>query len=381
MGNYFNEKERILLQVTEMTLQCPSKLELYKTTEGLYLMVNKGLNEKQKVDVMKMKVKNTEVKSAYSFMMAEQDSDKRKAQKTLVEMNLRSCYSFSNNLASLGSQSDQYHVIRDYKGKKVVIYTNNGIIYLTDCTQVSNVEIVKETSKCYENFGVIFKRGNITQTGWMDRYKTIINVGKTQNCNENNRIIMLNETHIAHKNAYTVSIEANPYFNSELTSLLVDIDKENYMHNKLILGGVNIISEINRRIAIKENGVEFFIKNSKLIQDEPQTFKSTIEDLKEKAVTLYNKFKLTIIITCCIILGLCIVNIIICCTCKICKCYFCCRKFNKLRSKRRKAVNMVELRELNETDRTISTSELDDTTRAMISRIKNKNRMIVSTRT
>ena len=62
---YYNEDERILFQVTEMTTQCPSKIEMYKTTEGLYLMVNKDLNEKQKEDVMKMKVKNTLNKTAY----------------------------------------------------------------------------------------------------------------------------------------------------------------------------------------------------------------------------------------------------------------------------------------------------------------------------
>ena len=96
---YYNEDERILFQVTEMTTQCPSKIEMYKTTEGLYLMVNKDLNEKQKEDVMKMKVKNTEIKTAYWLMMAEQDSDKDKVQKTIMEINLRSCYSFTNNLA------------------------------------------------------------------------------------------------------------------------------------------------------------------------------------------------------------------------------------------------------------------------------------------
>ena len=94
---YYNDDEKILFQVTEMMTQCPSKIEMYKTTEGLYLMVNKDLNEKQKEDVMKMKVKNTEIKTAYSLMMAEQDSDKNKVQKTIMEINLRSCYSFTNN--------------------------------------------------------------------------------------------------------------------------------------------------------------------------------------------------------------------------------------------------------------------------------------------
>ena len=42
---------------------------------------------------------------------------------------------------------------------------------------------------------------------------------------------------------------------------------------------------------------------------------------------------------------------------------------------------MIQLSRLKETDRTISTSEIDDTTRAMIDKIKDKNKMIVSTRT
>ena len=77
--------------------------------------------------------------------------------------------------------------------------------------------------------------------------------------------------------------------------MMMDVEKENFKHNKQILDGVNIISEINKRTIVQESGVEFsIIKRQSGIESRSSI--PEIENIGETFSNIFSKYKIILIL-------------------------------------------------------------------------------------
>jgi hypothetical protein len=365
---YFSVKESLAFEITERFYGCPSNVTFYRTTEGLYLCKNTVCSVKE--DISKLKQGNTQYKTSFSLLMSDQDMYRVRTNQLLAEFNLRECISFTNTLSSLRNFHNKYHVLQDQKGNDVVLYTQNDMLYLCDCFEVTEVTLINGTGSetmCPTDWAVVYKIKNITTNlwGYMLNNKVITSGTTNTRCSSIfNKIIYINRDLIVRRDNSFIHIVNNTLIEARLSPSMLDMESENYKHNHLILEGMELIDQIGKFSSIIEVGGSYFSNKVGEAISQPLEVKNSFID---QIIGVWSTMKITIIIIIVAILVITIFLIFVCVLCKL-------RKRNK---KKHKRINMIKLAK--SSSLTDSTSHLDDNTRQLIKRAEHAVRKTTRT--
>ena len=52
---------------------------------------------------------------------------------------------------------NEFFIFNDFNGNEAVLYTDQGQIFVPNCIQISKIEIIEKTERCYEDFPALIK--------------------------------------------------------------------------------------------------------------------------------------------------------------------------------------------------------------------------------
>ena len=115
--------QEISFEIISKQTVCSGQLATYRITEGLYLFVKLGSNNN-----LQLVRSYTQVKTPISLLLAENDNSKLHIAEIYKEMNLRTCFLFTNFLSIYIRRSDKFFEILDQSNNKLIIYASHGEI-------------------------------------------------------------------------------------------------------------------------------------------------------------------------------------------------------------------------------------------------------------
>jgi hypothetical protein len=196
------------------------------------------------------------------------------------------CRNFRNSLSMLSKLDDVFLKSLDYAGNPIIIYANNGNIFLSNCMKVDSIEILV-SDRCFEHPPIRYKVDNKTKYfGYLNNGGVISNFAKQISCNrEETKFYFIPNTQLVLAYSANVSTISN---NSDANSHILSIFKNSdaiYQHlNKLFDGSKELSTNLrnpeenNNNLIYNENSYTEVKSESnlKILEKKVETFVSSI---------------------------------------------------------------------------------------------------------
>ena len=171
-----------VIKKLEMVEFC--KGEIYKTAEGLYLVRNQGDTRKS----YKETDAGMELSKYHELMLSEQDGNMASNWRAQLDLKIKNCELELEIIKSFKNQKEHFEVIKTpSSGKDVVIYANNGIIWLPRCTTIESFSLKSTPSEiCYNDLrvNVKFKSEKEEFNGYLTEANVITHNSTQRSCDK-----------------------------------------------------------------------------------------------------------------------------------------------------------------------------------------------------
>ena len=246
-----NRKNNLLFEIKNKFKEC--NLEIYETTEGLYLTSN---------NASFLEKSDNNLKSIDELILADTDANEFKIKSELTKhLNKESCIQTQNNLILISSFPSGLYKIFDFNNNELIILNKNGNLFFANCLNINAIKF-KNTSECYEDFPVYYYlKIDMIKQGFLTRNKIITDYSRRIDCKSKIIEYFLNDKIIYRKNN-TLLITDSHIKTLKLHANKINISNFNFIHN---LNLINDINELN------------LAPNHDLIDDLDEQFNSQLE--------------------------------------------------------------------------------------------------------
>jgi hypothetical protein len=368
--------DNVLFDVIAKIEVCDPKINLYQTTEGVYLaLVSDIITHPQVVTI------NDQLDLKNSLILSEIDSARDTEVKLYKELNIRNCISIINTLNLISKiKNNFYFTIKDINNNDIILYIQSHKLYIPNCKIINEIEIL-ETNLCTEDIPITIVDNNITESLYLNSEKILKKDSKMINCisDEFNIIIELQNNTIIRRwfnttdNKIYIKLENISKTLQQINIINNNLTLLNFKHNEKLIEQINL-HEIEHNGLIHEDGR--FIKPSS-IADKRNTFSSSVKTWLDYINDKWYYIKI-ILITIAVLLTAFILNYILIKIIYIL--YTSIQKRNK--SKNNKKLNLIKgflpnenTKRLNllKRNRSLDSFELDQVTVSMLEKIKDVN--------
>lgn len=300
-------------------------IKVYQTAEGLLLSVDPywtSINIKPSRDI----------KAANELLLSDKDFIDRNLLKLYQGITTRFCTTFVTLLKAISKLEDEYMVIEDFRGNEAVVYASHGVVYIPKCQMVEEIEIITNTTNCFEDIPIRFTINNRTFPGFITTEGIVKLTSKLISCDiPIEQIIMLKngEQVIKRKNNQVELINKKSIILQRLDLVDNNISTINFQHFKGILDTVDILKQVEEMTMIKEAEQNFYVAAT----GDSESSSQWLDNLNSWFKRAKDKLILAAIIMIAII-----VIILICCMCTCGNCWLLrlmCRPCKKQRKTRR----------------------------------------------
>ena len=284
-------------QVIKVEQHCEH--EIFTTNEGLYLI---DASQASKFRRSKLSLKDVQdltlSYSDYKTLLQSRITDK--LQKYI-------CHTFINNL-KVFSVNNEYIQFRDLQGNSLILYSDNGQLYIPHCVYVKEIDIVTATKNCFKDVPIKFQINNKTIFAFLQKDNIIKRHSKLVNCQHVQKSLTVgNSNLVITRNGSNNLVQKGKSTHKEPLNIInTPLYDLNFHHMHEIVEGVDVIDEIKRYLHVPEAQGDFVvlsdtIVNKKNVMVEPlnkakETYEYVKTEVKNIAFGTLNYLQLIIII-------------------------------------------------------------------------------------
>ena len=269
---FYSNKENKVFQMTENTTICKD-IGVLKTAEGLYLTTD--------VRAKNMRSEPQNVRMIDDLMLTEIDYSEFKTTSLMLNMlqlvNEKICQLSMATINIYSKLDEEFFVFTDFNGNEATLYSDKGTIFIPQCTQIYDIEVIEETTFCYKDFPVQIIHNNRTTNAFLTKEKVIKLTSKQVTCTNHKDTLYLRSTNrILTKDQNKIKIEPdNKYMHIQFNLQQHNITEINFVHDKHILNSVDLISQLANLTAVEEKQGAFHITTDQYSESETK-FKNVI---------------------------------------------------------------------------------------------------------
>jgi len=359
-GDIFQTFEpKIALQVINKFEAC--NRTIYSTSEGFYLTFDETAD-------LTATEKNSE--TVLKLLLTDVDDIRFRSVEAFKEINKRSCELLTMQMESNRRLKDEFFKSRIINGKVVILYANNGQIYMTPCFTCDEIIIPASTDECYEYVPVRFTVENsmIQRVGALTSELIIKPNNRKISCDENYYQIQINKTHtiIMQKNTISLGVNSNSKVNVLHYPNMHDLEKVSAIHDGLLFESVK-----SEKHGFSVNN--FIAEYVPYMNNVTINTKDRVSDFIGNFVGNINewtgKVKLGLSIGFIIILIILTIIILAKLTSILRFCWNCCKCFKMPKRKRRENIKSVNIALRRQPELVSSTPDLDAVTKNLLDRM------------
>jgi hypothetical protein len=102
------------------------------------------------------------------------------------QTNEKICQVYKTFINMYKKMDNEFFILNDLNGNEAVLYTDQGQIFVPNCIQISKIEIIEKTERCYEDFPALIKINNQSIAVFLTNDLTLKQTGTLRSC-ENNK--------------------------------------------------------------------------------------------------------------------------------------------------------------------------------------------------
>ena len=255
-----NDRQNKLFQVTGNLTIC-NDISTWTTAEGFYLTTDKR--------AFKLKKDYDEIKVIDGLMLSEMDFQKRNLLSFVTALfkntNQKLCQLYKSFINLYSKLDDEFFTFNDFNGNEAILYSDEGRIFIPQCVEIKEIDVIEETKKCYKDFPVIFQNNNNTIHGFITQEKILKTTSKIIPCKNNFQNIHLKNTKrvLIKKENKTSIVEDSIYKHIYINLQNLNISKINFVHDEQIINSINIIKKVANISVINEDMGNFHVVDTK----------------------------------------------------------------------------------------------------------------------
>ena len=173
------------------------------------------------------------------------------------------------SLANVYSKlDDEFILFNDYNGNEAILLSDNGRIYVPQCTLVYNITVITETSNCYKDVPVKVNYMNESLNLFLTQDKIIKVTSKKIQCNNNvQHIYIKSQDKVLVKQGNKTRLEdAEKFLLLRFDLELNNVSEINFKHDIHIIRNIDLIERFaNITTAAEEAGDFHIIEDDHLI--------------------------------------------------------------------------------------------------------------------
>lgn len=252
-GDYiYSVKHKFLFQLVESVEE--DGLDLYKTTEGLYLyLIDTSLNERmwlERYNRYKNRVNENHDRGLYELQRSENDFEflslENEFTAKFYEEFVKDCTNQLNHLNLLAKIENKFHKMFDMKGNLVYLYSKLGMLFIPNCVEYKKITLA-EKSDCFKFTPIVVEDDrNQTFSLFLTTDGFLVDFSPKVDCSTVNIRQMVNSTHFLVRVGKEFALkEVVDLKFIDFTSQNYDFDRLNFNHNKDIVEGFDLIDSFH----------------------------------------------------------------------------------------------------------------------------------------
>ena len=257
LGNaLINDAQSKYFQLIEETIIC-NNMSAYRTTEGFYLTRDPRASQ--------LSITDANIKTIDGLILSEMDyqsNENIKLMATLTKItNQKICQLYKSFINIYSKLDDEFFTFTDINGNEATLYSDMSRVFIPNCIEVNDIEVLEKTNRCYKDFAVIFKNKNETISAFLTNDRILRATSKEVTCKNHHQLIHLKSSHRIIKMAGTV-VTIGPderYIHLKVNILNANISKINYHHDAAIIQGIDIIKQVANVTKVIEGKGEFHV--------------------------------------------------------------------------------------------------------------------------
>ena len=170
---------------------------------------------------------------------------------------------------------DRFLTIYDSLSNPIIIYSNKNKITIPTCVEVNEIELIEKTEFCYEDFPIKFMIGNKNFSGFLTIDKIIKKNSKHVQCSEERKTVYLaNANSVLVMSNNRIIIKTANFRKIKLSIKQKNLNVLNFHHSKMVVDGIDTISEFLKLIQVKEGDEHLVVLASSVNKNKEYTEES-----------------------------------------------------------------------------------------------------------
>ena len=170
---------------------------------------------------------------------------------------------------------DRFLTIYDSLSNPIIIYSNKNKITIPTCVEVNEIELIEKTEFCYEDFPIKFMIGNKNFSGFLTIDKIIKKNSKHVQCSEERKTVYLaNANSVLVMSNNRIIIKTANFRKIKLSIKQKNLNVLNFHHSKMVVDGIDTISEFLKLSQVKEGDEHLVVLASSVNKNKEYTEES-----------------------------------------------------------------------------------------------------------
>ena len=301
-GNILSSsRERLLFQLTDSVVE--EGFTFHRTTEGLYTyLANRTkpelLKEVKRLEDLLAKDKRDEFQPKLGdiseLSLAERDYEMLELEGEFREKFrqefTKDCSMFANFLNMLSNMDEQFHRIRDMKGRESVVYSKFGQLFLPRCHTINAFKITQNKkiyNECFKFLPVeLVEEKDRRAFMFLTPQNFLVDFSPQVRCQTLKTKHMINRTHIVIRNGWLFNLVETPVLKIvDISIQNVNFSGINFNHNQQIINGYEVIKEIHGSNDQSDDNTQFHL----LPEEDAKQSSSFFANILDKAKDFFSE--------------------------------------------------------------------------------------------
>jgi len=257
----FNEQAKLLLQIKSVETHCG--VSFITTEEGIYLLNTNQISDRTQAQLQKQ-LSKVDQKALTDLQLADLDFASYSLIKQEINTKNKICYLFMSIMNIIKHIPNRFTRLLDSTGQVVIVYNRNGDLIVPNCLNLNEVEVLEDTSKCYNDFPVRLTLNNKSVIGFLTEDNIIQEYSKIVECDTANKSLYFPTLNMRIKKIGSRTFkkyEVNR--KTKLNYKQKNFAKLNFHHSSLVVNGVDTISEFLKLTQITEKDEVLVVEHDK----------------------------------------------------------------------------------------------------------------------
>ena len=254
-----SKTDHLLFQVTEISSQCGKAF--IHTNQGLYLYHGKPGESS-------LRQSKSTLKDIQDLQLADEDYLSYQFLQITTNLQKSWCHQAISLIYSFSKLENEYSKISDIKGNNIILYSVNRQVYIPQCFNINEVEIVPFTKHCYNDIPVTFVFKNKSINAFLQADLIIKRVSSLVDCTSvTYKSWIINSQFEIQQNGTTITVNKPLHFSPVRLNLInSEMINFNSHHVHELIESVDVLADRNNFKAIQEESGNFLISTNDLSQ-------------------------------------------------------------------------------------------------------------------